>query len=341
MKKGCSGGNGGVRLSVIIPAYNCAAYLDECLDSVLRQLPADCELIVVDDGSTDGTVQLLTGYDGKHENLRILYRRHYGVSGARNAGLDTATGKYVAFLDCDDCLNEGFLAESLPLLARDADLYIFGIERIPLSGNPETWAVGDRDYSDVSEFADTYVRTRQLLIYSNCNKFYRRRLIEDLGLRFNEGVSFGEDRLFNYQFLPGCRRVSTFGITMLRYLQRSEESMSTRHIPCYFAQAVALHRAKVQCILPLSRGTTAEERRSFAARDLASELSRAVARFENHPEEVAENLPEINVLVFSLLPGLKAELRETGCSPEDWHRTEAGKALVTERLHAVLLPYAV
>ena len=98
-------------LSVILPAYNCEAFLTQTLENVLLQLTEDCELIVVDDGSSDATAEILKRYEGRKENLRIAYRDHAGVSGARNHGLDLARGKYIAFLDCDDCLEQGLPAK--------------------------------------------------------------------------------------------------------------------------------------------------------------------------------------------------------------------------------------
>jgi glycosyltransferase involved in cell wall biosynthesis len=299
----------------------------------LCQLPSDCELIVVDDGSDDGTARRLAAYDGTREGLRVFYREHRGASGARNAGLSAARGEYVTFIDCDDCMQPGFLPENLPAPAQDADLYIFGIERFPLSGVPEKWTVSDRVYRDAAAFADEYVRVRQLMIYSNCNKFYRRSVIEDLGLRFDENVVFGEDRLFNYRFLTGCGRVATSSQIMLRYIQRSDDSMSARHVPRYFEQVMELHRAKIRCFLSLSTGTTEEERRTFAARDLAGEIGHTVERFPAHPGEEAENMPAVNALVFGAFPELGELLREKGVSDSAlWHRTDTGRRLVLEYL---------
>ena len=95
-------------------------------------------------------------------------------------------------------MKEGFLEKSLPLTESGADLYIFGIERSLLSGNRELWAVNNNVYPEVSDFADDYIRVRKLLVYSNCNKFYRRSVIEKQGVRFDETSVFGEDRLFNF-----------------------------------------------------------------------------------------------------------------------------------------------
>ncbi len=288
-----------IRLSIIIPTFNCRAYLDECLQSILPQLPSDCELIVADDGSDDGTAELLAGYEGMQDHVHILYREHKGASAARNAGLDAAAGEYVTFMDCDDCMRDGFLPDSLPLLDKGTDLYIFGIERVPLSGVRELWSVRDRVYPDVSAFADEYVRIRQLMVYSSCNKFYRRSVLEEKHLRFDEGMAFGEDRMFNFRYLSCCRgRILTSSLIMFHYIQRSAGSMSSKHIPGYFACVSRLHEAKMDCILSLSTGTTEEEKLDFIAYDVSREVERTLARFEQHPEEKAENLPAVNRLVF-------------------------------------------
>ncbi|MER2150574.1 MAG: glycosyltransferase [Candidatus Limivicinus sp.] len=288
-----------VRLSIIIPAFNCREYLDEGLQSILCQLPSDCELIVVDDGSDDGTKELLAGYEGAQDNVHVLYREHGGASAARNAGLNAAAGEYVTFMDCDDCMRDGFLRDSLPLLEEGTDLYIFGIERVLLSGMRELWTVRDKVYPDVSAFADEYIRIRQLMVYSNCNKFYRRSVIEEQYLRFDEGMSFGEDRMFNFRFLSCCRgRILTSALIMFHYIQRSVGSMSSKHIPGYFSCVSRLHEAKMDCILPLSTGTTEEEKLDFIAYDVSREIERTLARFEEHPEEKEENLPAINRIVF-------------------------------------------
>ena len=266
-------------LTMIVPAYNCEAYIEEGLDSILSQMAEDLELIVVDDGSADGTREILSEYEGRQENLHICYADHRGASGARNTGLDLARGEYIAFMDCDDRLREGFLQQSRPMLLKKAALCIFGIERVFLSGNSEFWTVADRVYDSPSDFADEYIRTRKLLIYSNCNKFYRRKIIEDAQLRFEEGVSFGEDRLFNYRYITECgsiradsAEIITSSLIMLRYLQRSGESMSTGQEGRSYDQIMRLHREKMRCFLGLSGGTTEKERRDFEAYDLAREM---------------------------------------------------------------------
>ena len=320
-------------LSLIVPTYNCESYLSECMDSVLRQMPENCELIAVDDGSSDTTAQILRSYLGSRENVRFLLREHRGASGARNVGLEEAKGEYVTFLDCDDCLQDHFLEKALPLCGEGADLLIFGIERVFLSGQRECWTVPDRLYPTVSDFADAYIRKRAMLIYSNCNKFYRRRVIEALSLRFHEGRSFGEDRLFNYRFLTGCGSVVTSKEMMLRYLQRSTESQSSKPVPHYFDRIMELHRAKADAFLSLSRGTGKEERLSFHSRDLGNEIIQTVDRFGLYPKEEEENLSKVNALIFGRFPSLRVRLTECGVSdPDRWYQSKSARQLVIDCL---------
>ncbi len=264
-------------LSIIIPTYNCEHFVSEGIDSVLSQLPENCELILVDDGSEDGTKNVLSSYEGRQDNLHIIYEVHRGASGARNTGLDRAKGKYVTFMDCDDCLKAGFLKRNISLLESDADLYIFGIERVLLDGSRSASTLQDREFWNISDFADEYIRTRAMLIYSNCNKFYKRSVIEGRGIRFDESFFFGEDRLFNYSFLMGAGSVVTSSEIMLEYIQRSLESMSTKYDPDYYDRIMKLHHAKVDCFTSLSKGTTEEEKKLFEKRDLESEIRKMEA----------------------------------------------------------------
>ena len=289
------------RLSLIIPAYNCAKYLDETLMSVLSQLPDDCELIAVDDGSADETPDMLKRYAAQHAGLRIALKDNGGVSSARNTGLAMAEGEWIAFMDCDDILKEGFFEKALPLTDAAADLCVFSFERVELMGSDELVAplmVADRTYDTVSDFADEYVRTRHLLVYSACNKFYRKEILDKNGIRFREGLSFGEDRLFNYDYLRCCGSVITSSVRMFRYMQRNPESASKRSFPDYFNTIMMLHNAKMDCFLGLSGGTTGTEKRAFAGYDLSTEMGRMIDRFTDHPEEKEENLPKINRLLF-------------------------------------------
>jgi glycosyltransferase EpsJ len=284
-------------LSFIIPTYNCEEYLVETLGSVLPQLREDVELIIVDDGSSDSTPKMLKAYEGT-KNVTIEYRAHAGVSVTRNAGLDLACGKYVTFMDCDDVLKDGFFDEGLALAGKDADLYIFSFERVENAGDPEHeiskyLTVENHSYKSNHEFSDDLIRKGAMLIYSACNKFYKRDILNENGIRFREDISFGEDRLFNYEYINYCNEIETSEILMFRYMQRNLSSATHKHLPNYFKTVLMLHDAKMKCFLPLAEETTEEERENFETVSLLKEIRNTRERFDEHPEEMAENLPLI------------------------------------------------
>ena len=110
-----------IRVSVIVPIYNVKAYLKECLDSLERQTLNGIEVIMVNDGSTDGSELIAAEYSERNPNFRLLNRENGGLSAARNTGLESAQGKYVYFLDSDDFLADNAM-ELLYSKAESEDL---------------------------------------------------------------------------------------------------------------------------------------------------------------------------------------------------------------------------
>lgn len=97
-------------LTLIVPAYNAANYLPNCLDDLLAQTFRDFEVLVMDDGSTDRTADIGEQYARRDPRIRVMRLPHGGVSAARNRGLELAESRYVAFMDCDDRVNHQYLA---------------------------------------------------------------------------------------------------------------------------------------------------------------------------------------------------------------------------------------
>ena len=99
-------------VSIIVPVYNVAPYLREALDSIVNQTYKDLEILIIDDGSTDGSSAICEEYASKDPRIRLIHQSNKGLSGARNTGLEHATGDYVAFIDSDDSVSPVFI-ESL------------------------------------------------------------------------------------------------------------------------------------------------------------------------------------------------------------------------------------
>ena len=167
------------KLTIIIPIYNEEDYIDECLKSVLENIKdsgldaSQYEVIVVSDGAKDTAINKILIYENKFKNFKLIKNAHKGAGAARNIGLNEANGEYVSFIDADDKLSDGFLKNSIHLLDKNKDLYIFGIKRIE-GEKIEYWTVDDNEY-DIHDFADEYIKNGHLLVYSNCNKLYKTK----------------------------------------------------------------------------------------------------------------------------------------------------------------------
>lgn len=109
-------------ISVIIPVYNCREYIARCMDSVLAQTYRNMEVLLIDDGSTDGSDVLCNQYPSVDSRVKVLHIPHSGVSAARNVGLEKAGGEYIAFVDADDHVSPTMLVtlrSAVPVLRQD------------------------------------------------------------------------------------------------------------------------------------------------------------------------------------------------------------------------------
>lgn len=218
-------------VSIIVPCYNVGPYLDACLNSLLNQTLRNIEIICVNDGSTDDTLQRLRDWEGKDARIRVFDQMNTGVSGARNAGLQAVSGTYVGFADPDDILLPDMFSCLFDLAEQyGADVAECGYEAFldadgsvleELSYTPETAWHPD-------EAPERFCRHSVwgLMMGSVWNKLFRRGLLEDASLRFIPEVSQGEDVAFLLMAVPLVRRIVSVSDRLYRYRQ-SRPSAST------------------------------------------------------------------------------------------------------------------
>ncbi len=212
-------------ISVIIPAHNAEETIGRALDSVLAQSSPDLEAIVVDDGSTDATAEVVEFHIRRDPRVRLLRSAHAGPSAARNAGIDVAGGEWLAFLDADDEYAPDAFETILERVgARDVGLVVFSIKSVRAYiyvWAPRLATLEDRYFPGEGERADAFIREyldqKQMLVCSQSNKLYRHSVIEAHQLRFPEHLRFGEGRLFNYAYLRHAGSVLTMKERLLVY----------------------------------------------------------------------------------------------------------------------------
>ena len=186
-----------MKISVIVPVYNCEEYLPACLDSILAQTYQNFELILIDDGSRDGSGAICDDYAGRDSRIRVVHQENGGVSRARNRGLELVTGDVVSFIDSDDTLEPEMYALLVETMQRyDADIAHCGYQHIV---GEEVRLVHDTKRvipQNRQEALDCFVSGR-LFGGGLWNKLFRVALIE--GMRFREDLKINEDILFNFQ----------------------------------------------------------------------------------------------------------------------------------------------
>ena len=191
-----------MKLSIIIPVYLVEATLNRCIQSVVSQLFADFELLLIDDGSPDSCPQMCDDWAGKDRRIKVVHQPNGGLSAARNTGLDMAQGDYVTFIDSDDYLAEGTLEALMNRMAGN-DMLEYPIWQFYGSSRQKLLTWDDHIYNDINDY---WLNGQAYLHTYACNKVFRRELFD--GLRFPVGRVF-EDFYMLPQLLRRCRQIAT------------------------------------------------------------------------------------------------------------------------------------
>lgn len=227
-------------ISAIVPVYNGEAYLEACIESIRNQTYPNLEIIIVNDGSTDGTAGICTKLQGMYENVHIITMRDEGVSAARNAGMEVAKGEFITFVDADDRLRSDMLRILYDcILTTECD--VAGCQFFVWK-NEDDWenAVVKNMEQSVSASVqiytpDTYIGEAVFQGNSRCwSKLYRR---ETLGkTRFRTGLSIGEDVLFLMDMLSYVRKIAEIPYQGYGYFQNPGGAIARGFTPEYIDQ---------------------------------------------------------------------------------------------------------
>lgn len=208
-------------LSIVIPVYNAEKYLQECLDSCLNQdFPSEqYEIICVNDGSTDSSLEILLNYEKKYNNVVVVNQSNKGVSTARNIGIETAKGEYIWFIDADDYIPDGFLKELYEkYYCKDYDMVLFGAYAFTESLSAD----------ELEQHKNGNLRPNQA-IQNDCitRRLIQKDYIESHKLRFHKKIAYGEDSLFNYMLFVYKPKVAIFD--KLGYFYRIHSGSAMRN----------------------------------------------------------------------------------------------------------------
>lgn len=190
-------------ISVIVPVYNVKDYLEQCIQSIVSQTYSQFECILVDDGSNDGSGEICDSWQQKDSRIIVVHQENQGVSAARNRGIVEAHGEYIAFIDSDDWVEEDYLMSLfIPMNEDICDLSVVGIIS-DYNNGISIKSVGPIGKINISsQNSNEFVKLeKRFLLFGPYVKLYKKSIIDQYNIKFNPKFSFGEDLLFNYEYL--------------------------------------------------------------------------------------------------------------------------------------------
>jgi len=226
-----------VAISVVVPVYNSEEYLPKCIESILNQSFSDFELILIDDGSSDGSGRICDGYARKDDRVRVIHKRNEGVSAARNDGIDAAKGKYLSFVDSDDYIESTFLESALADVEKSgAEVYISGLQMETCRDgkvlDAVKYCIKESKVFSVKELLEALNTVYpQICICGPWCKLYTAAVIKQNNIRFLKDLNCGEDTYFNLCVLEKTEKVFFSANWFYHYCRSNEESLFGRFHP--------------------------------------------------------------------------------------------------------------
>lgn len=203
-------------VSIIIPVYNIIPYLDECIESVIRQTYSKIEIILIDDGSTDGSQLICDQYSAQDKRVKVFHQENHGLSSARNIGLEHMSGSVVAFIDPDDVMSPTMIELVIQTMrAKGVEILAFGCERYQggrIISEPED------GYYDQKHVISSYVSTKGITS-AIWTKVFNSSLFDDI--RFREGHNYADMEVF-LKALSKTKTMYAIHHSLIRYRKRND-----------------------------------------------------------------------------------------------------------------------
>ena len=232
-------------ISIIVPVYNVKKYLEKCIISILNQTYKNLEIILIDDGSTDGSSEICDKLKEKDKRILVIHKENKGVSTARNEGLKIATGDYIGFVDSDDFLEKDMYSNMINRIENDNTKMVICNAYLEDENGVQTkkFKSDSPNIIDSHELMDRIMEDYVVQGYM-WNKLYERSLIyndKNYYLKFDTNISNLEDRLFNLELIDKNKKfnVSFLNEKLYHYIQRESSAIHRRYNDKYFTKFYA------------------------------------------------------------------------------------------------------
>lgn len=193
------------KISVIVPVYNAEKYLSKCIESILAQTYQNIEIILVNDGSKDNSLQVCNDYAILDNRIIVINQENGGPSKARNSGIDAATGQYLGFVDSDDTINKNMYELLLKnMLETESQISMIGMQYCFINGKKRVYyEAGEKRVIFQKEMMDIFWKNR-IITFAPVDKLYSREAIGEI--RFDTQIKMCEDQKFVYQVMKNVNK---------------------------------------------------------------------------------------------------------------------------------------
>ena len=225
-------------VSIIIPMYNAENTIARCITSIQQQTYEEIEIIIINDGSTDESAQIVQNKAKQDRRIHVFTQKNQGVSEARNKGVEYATGAFIQFVDADDWIHKTMTAQLIAKMDTETDLTICGYQTAQKNIRPQQ--ANHYEAKTLRQHIGNLYE--QMLLQSPCNKLYRRSHILKHLITFPSEYSIGEDFLFNLAYLTETRNVALLPSAPYVYCD-TEVSLTNKYEPQLLTIQKELHGA--------------------------------------------------------------------------------------------------
>lgn len=258
------------KVSIIVPVYNTEKYLHECLQSVISQTYSNLEIILIDDGSTDNSLEICNRFSSLDQRIKVFHQENAGVSVARNSGIEEASGDWLMFLDSDDCLQLDAVEILVSTLEEHNGELIFASGQIEEANKIIPLGKDDASVTEFNLTGDVLFSVACFLNFSCCTlnapesikkigplltypvmKLYKSELVKTI--RFNRNVVWGEDQIFNYEYCCKINKMVFVDRNIYCYKMRSESVTNTANGRDQYYIDYAEHFIPLLCDDPVIR----------------------------------------------------------------------------------------
>lgn len=237
------------KISIIVPVYNAKKYLESCINSLLNQTLSDIEIIIVDDGSTDGSSNICDNYKKIDSRISVIHTENRGVSTARNIGINLSKGIYTGFVDADDSVNaKMYESMNINAITNNADIVICGVTKTyEENGIKQNIKYNELNYLNklgqpLKQKTLEMLLTDKLHGYS-CNKLYRTELIKTNKVSFPENIPIMEDCVFNWNAFTYANTITYLDKCLYNYMINSKSACAYFNIN-HFEIVTELYKEK-------------------------------------------------------------------------------------------------